>query len=203
MVPDVDLKKIEHKTYMSYFQDGWWDILLGIFLLGWGIGILTDTAGYTGIWFVPAYWIIWGLKKRLTHPRIGYVKVARERKTLAWLAIAGVVTLLIAIIAYFLVVSGSMPVFAKGYFMFLFGAINAAVASAIAYWWQVNRWYAYTVLILLGVSSYQWLDFSLPFSFIIPGSVIILSGLVILIRFLRKHPKLAEERFDDNRQDQQ
>ncbi len=195
----VDLKKIERTTLMIYFQDGWWDILLGIFLLGWGIGILTDTAGYTGIWFVPAYWIIWSLKRRLTNPRIGYVKVARERKTLSCLAIAGVVTFLVAIIAYFLVISASIPVFIKGYFMFLFGAINAALASAIAYWWLVNRWYAYAVLILLGVSSYQWLDFSLPFSFIIPGSVIILSGLVILIRFLLNNPKLAEEKVDENR----
>lgn len=183
---------------MTYFQDGLWDTLIGIFLLAWGIGILTDTAGLTGVWFIPAYWIIWGLKKRLTLPRIGYVKVARERKTLAWLAIAGVVTLLVGIIAYLLVVSGNTPVFLKGYFMFLFGAINAAVTSAIAYWWQVNRWYAYTVLILLGVSAYQWLDFSLPFSFIIPGSVIILSGLFILIRFLRKNPKSIESEGTDN-----
>ena len=203
MVPDVNLKQIEHKAYMSYFQDGWWDILLGIFLSGWGLGILTDTAGYTGIWFVPAYWIIWALKKRLTQPRIGYVKVARVRKTLSWLAIAGVGTFFVGIIAYILVVSGSTPVFLTGYFMFLFGVITAAVALAIAYWWQVSRWYAYTGLILLGVSSYQWLDFSLPFSFIIPGSVIILSGLVKLVQFLRKYSKLTVEEADDNGQSQQ
>ncbi len=199
MVPDVNLKNIERRAYLTYFQDGLWDTIIGIFLLAWGIGILTDTAGLTGIWVIAAYWIIWGLKKRLTYPRIGYAKVAREKRTLSWLAIAGVVTLLIAIIAYFLVSSGGTLAFLKGYFMLLFGVINAAVVGAIAYWWQVNRWYAYAVLILLGVSSYQWLDFSLPFSFIIPGSVIILSGLVILIRFLRKYPKFAEEKVDENR----
>ena len=107
--------------------------------------------------------------------------------------------MLIAIIAYFLTVSGSAPVFLKSYFMFLFGAISAGVAGAIACWWQVNRWYVYAVLILLGVSFYQWLDFPLPFSFIIPESVIILYGLMILVRFLIKYPKFAEEGADGNR----
>lgn len=168
-------------------------------LLGWGLGLLTDTAGFTGIWFIPVYWIIWGLKKRLTLPRIGYVKVARERKTLAWLAIAGEVTFLVAVIAYFLVISGSLPVFLRGYFMLLFVMISAGVASSIAYWWKVNRWYGYTALTLLGGVSYQWLGFSLPFSFIIPGSVIILSGLLILIRFLRHNPIPAKEGTDASR----
>ncbi|MDP7525016.1 MAG: hypothetical protein QF713_01580, partial [Dehalococcoidales bacterium] len=151
-------------------------------------GMLTDTAGYVGIWFVPAYWITWSLKRRLTQPRIWFVKVARERKTLSWLAIAGVATFIIAVVAYFLVVSGSALAPIRGYFMFLFGAIIVGMAGAMAYWWLAKRWYAYAVLILLGVAAYQWLDFSLPFSFIIPGSVIILSGLVTLVRFLRKTP---------------
>ena len=193
MAQDKELKKIERNALMTYFQDGWWDILLGIFLLGWGLGILTDTAGYTGIWFVPAYWIIWSLKRRVTQPRIGYVKVAREKKTLSWLVIAGVVTFIIALIAYFLTVSGSTPIFIKGYFMLLFGTIITTLAAAIAYYWLVKRWYAYAVLIMMGVSVYQWLDFSLPFSFIIPGSLIILSGLAVLTRFMLKNPKSIEE----------
>ncbi len=79
MVPDVNLKNIERKAYLTYFQDGLWDTIIGIFLLAWGIGILTDTAGLTGIWVIAAYWIIWGFKKRLTQPRIGYVKWRRSR----------------------------------------------------------------------------------------------------------------------------
>ena len=193
----MDLKKIERNALMTYFQDGWWDILLGIFLLGWGLGILTDTAGYTGLWFVPAYWIIWSLKSKLTQPRIGYVKVSRERRTLSWLAITGVVTFFIALGAYFLTVSGGST-FLGDYFMFLFGTIIAFLAGAVAYWWLVKRWYAYTLLILVGVSSYQWMEFSLPFSFIIPGTIIIISGLVIIIKFLQKYPKIVEREVNTN-----
>ena len=72
--------------------------------------------------------------------------------------------------------------------MFAFGAIIAIMASLIAYWWRVTRWYAYAALILAGVISLQWLDTPLAWSFIVPGAVILLSGVIILIRFVRKYP---------------
>jgi len=198
MARDVDLKEIERKAYMSYFQDGLWDTLIGIFLLVWGIGILTDTAGLTGVYFLPTMWIILSLKKRLAYPRIGHVKMAQEKKTLSWLAIAGVVTLLIAIVAYVLTISGNTPNLLKDNFLFLFGVVNAIVVCVIAYWWKVNRWYAYAAIIVAGVASHQWLEISNPFSFIIPGSVILLSGLVVLIRFLRKYPSITEKERDNH-----
>jgi len=77
--------------------------------------------------------------------------------------------------------------------------IIAVVVSIIAYWWKVNHWYTYAVLIVIGVAFHQLLEISTPLSFIIPGSIILPSGLAVLIRFLRKYPKLAEEGADDNR----
>jgi hypothetical protein len=44
------------------------------------------------------------------------------------------------------------------------------------------------VLIFLGFASAQWLNFHLKFSFITTGSIILLSGVVMLIGFLRKYP---------------
>ena len=198
MTMDAELKKIERNAILTYFQDGLWDILLGIFLLAWGVGILTDSAALTGVWFLPAYWIAWSLKRRLIHPRIGYVKIEREKRTLSWLAVAGVVAFFLGITAYFLFTSGAAD-FLYGYYMLIFGAIVASVASAVAYWWLVKRWYIYAVLIMLGVSSHQWLDFSLPFSFIIPGSLIAVSGLAVLTWFLRRNPKAVLEGADDSR----
>ena len=159
-------------------------------------GILTDTAGYTGIWFVPAYWLIWSLKRRLTHPRIGYVKVARERKTMAWLAITGVVILLLGITGFFIAVTGERPPFLRNYFQFLFGTTLAVVTGLIGYWLRIVRWYVYTALMFVFVAFNQWLGLSFELSFIIPGGIIFLYGLIILFRFLRKYPRISEEGFD-------
>ncbi|MDH4292277.1 MAG: hypothetical protein OEV56_06690, partial [Dehalococcoidia bacterium] len=74
MVSDVNLKEIQRKVYMSFFQDGLWDIFLGLFMVGWGLAILTEAAYLPGIYFLGIYFAIWGIKKWLTYPRIGYVR---------------------------------------------------------------------------------------------------------------------------------
>jgi hypothetical protein len=197
---NVDLKEIRSRVYLSYFQDGLWDILLGLFPIFWGIGLLTDTAGLSGVWFVPAYWIIWALKKRITHPRIGQAKVPQTRKTSVRLLIAGTITFVIAIAAFMSIQLFDSANGLDGYFMFIFGAIIAIMASLIAYWWRVSRWYAYAALLLAGAASLQWLDTPLAWSFIVPGAIIVLSGVYMLIRFLRRYPIVTEEHTGENRQ---
>ena len=49
MVADVNLKEIQRKVYMTFFQDGLWDIFLGLFILGWGLSILTEAAYLPGV----------------------------------------------------------------------------------------------------------------------------------------------------------
>ena len=193
MQPNINIKEVQRKVYMSYFQDGFWDILLGLFLLAWGIGILTDSAALTGGWFIVAYSAMWALKRRITYPRIGMARIPQERKLSAKLAIAGVVVLFMGIIAFLLVSLGSTPQWLSSYFMFIFGVILAIIVSSIAYWWKINRWYAYAALALVGVAFHQWLDAPLYLCFVVPGTIVILSGLVLLTCFLRKYPKPAGE----------
>jgi len=190
--PNINIKEVQRKVYMPYFQDGFWDIFLGLFLLAWGIGILTDSAAFTGVWFFAAYLAMWALKRRITYPRIGKARIYRERRTSVKLAIAGVVVLLMGIMAFLLVSLGSTPQWLSSYFMFIFGAMLSIIVSSIAYWWKVNRWYAYAALALVGVAFHQWLDAPLHLSFVVPGAIVILSGLALLICFLRKYPKPTE-----------
>ena len=68
MVSDVNLKEIQRKVYMSFFQDGLWDVFLGLFILGWGVSILTEAVYLPGILFTGIYFAIWGVKKRITYP---------------------------------------------------------------------------------------------------------------------------------------
>ena len=77
----MSLKEVEKKTYMSYHQDGVLDIFLGVYVLMFSLGILLMTLTDSGMWFlIPAIFIsimvpVWiPAKKRITMPRIGYVK---------------------------------------------------------------------------------------------------------------------------------
>jgi len=192
-VTDKDLKQIQRQTSLSFFEDGLWDLLLGIFLLAWGIGIVTDTAAFTGIWFIATYPIVLGLKKRLTYPRIGYVKIKQTQQRFRQLFIAGVFTLLLAVFAYLLTRSGGTPGWLMGNFDFIFGALFAILALVFGYWWWVKRWLFYGVIILAASAAQNWLDWPFEWAFFISGGLITGTGTVVLVRFLRRYPKIDEE----------
>lgn len=195
MVEEISLKEIQRKVYMSFFQDGLWDIFLGLFILGWGLAILTDATYLPGVTFIGLYFVIWGVKKRLTYPRIGYVRfsAASRRRITARFVILGVVVLLVGVMMAVLWGIGTRPQWLADYFPLIFNGILAAIVCFIAYWARVNRFYLYAALIFLGAVFHLWLGVQWEFGFIGAGGVIVLVGLGILIIFLRKYPKMVEE----------
>ncbi|MFC2070399.1 hypothetical protein ACFLTB_04415 [Chloroflexota bacterium] len=196
MQADIDLKEIKKKVYISYFQDGLWDILLGLFLVGWGLMFTLEfTAIMGGIW-VGMYFITLALKRWLTYPRAGYIKLAEDRKQQMRMVILGTVTFLLGLAVFFLFSTNNRPDWFDEYFMFMFGVMTALVITMLGYWWQITRWYVYSGLVLAASAAHQWLDIPLSLSFIIPGGLIALYGFTLLIRFLRRYPKPTQEEKD-------
>ena len=85
----LDLKSIEKKVYRSFFEDGFWDIFIGMLLLGFGLGwtrIIFDIMEPLYILIISIIWttitfLIYYLgKKFITLPRIGTVKFGQKRK---------------------------------------------------------------------------------------------------------------------------
>ena len=192
------LKLIQKKVYMSYFQDGLWDAVLGLFLLGWGFAILFDLGWLPGTTFLAFFWIALGLKQKITYPRIGYARPAEHRKQKSRIIIAGPVTLLLGIMVFLMVVTGGMPQFLRDYFELLFGAMLTIVIGLIGYWWGIVRWYIYAGLVFILAVFNQWLGLSFELSFVLPGGVILLYGLIIFVRFIRKYPPVSAEGFNDS-----
>jgi len=198
MRPETDTRKIQRKVYMTFFQDGLWDVVLGLFLLSWGFAILFDLGWLPVVTFLAFFWIAQGLKQKITYPRIGYAKPAEQRKQMSRIVIAGAVTLLLGIMVFLIVVAGGMPQLLHDYFELLFGTMLAVVIGLIGYWWGIVRWYSYAGLVFVLAAFNQWLGLSFELSFIIPGGVILLYGLIIFIRFLRKYPRVSAESSDGN-----
>jgi MFS family permease len=195
MIADVNLKEIQRKVYMSFFEDGVWDIFLGLFILGWGLSILTEAAYLPAISFVGIYSSIWGIKKWLTYPRIGYVKfssTSRRRITTRFLVL-GIAVLLLGVVVALLWGIGERPQWLVDYFPILFSGMFAAVVCFAAYWFRINRFYMHAGLIFLGAVLHQWLDVQWEFGFIGAGSIIVLVGLGFLIGFIRKYPRPIQE----------
>jgi hypothetical protein len=195
MVEDINLKEIQRKVYMSFFQDGLWDIFLGLFILGWGLAILTDATYLPGVTFIGLYFGIWGIKKWLTYPRIGYARFSAtsRRRITARFVVLGVVVMLVGVMMAVLWGIGARPQWLADYLPLIFNGILAAIVCFIAYWARVNRFYLYAVLIFLGAVFHLWLGVRWEFGFLGAGGIIVLIGLGILISFLRKYPKMVGE----------
>jgi hypothetical protein len=202
MTKKNSLREIEKKTYMSYHQDGLLDIFIGIYVLLFGTGILLLTMTDFSTWFIipaifPAIMIpIWlSAKKRITMPRIGYVKFG----------VRGVNKMMAIFIGLMVFGLGAFMVFGLGasmgegwaltlrdFFisnsMLIIGIGAAVVSSLFAYTMGLKRLYGYGLLIF--VLFFTGYFITIPFEYLLVtiGFVIVISGFVLLMRFIRKYP---------------
>lgn len=208
----VNLKELEKKAYKSTFQDGLWDILFGGYLLGLAIGALAPLypESFQDL-FIPI-WIstIWNIgilllfifgKKRITVPRMGFVKFGEKRKAdRKKLAIINLIMVVITIVVVILTAIGAFQLQIEGYMvMLLIGMFFIAVPfSAVAFFLKFKRLYVIAIMGGLGFFFGELLSPFIGFfgDFIVFtafGGIIIVAGLILFIKFLKKYPLPKEE----------
>jgi hypothetical protein len=207
----IDLKKIERKVWTSFYEDGIWDIYLGLLLSSIAIGAFcTDVGiserysifGHVGI-LVFAIIFLWFGKRFITVPRMGTVVFGprgRARLTKAQILLA---ISCISGLAVFLLIASTMgnanarqPV--MDYIVPLFWIVNMLVLfSLAAYFLNYARLYIIGFLYAIAVPADKILrqilhiDLSVV-AFGVPALIIICMGTTILIRFLHKYPKVEQ-----------
>ncbi len=190
MMENIDLKRMERKAYMSYHQDGLWDLFLGSLIIIWGVSMATSMASLGGVWFVVLLPILVAAKKRITYPRLGYAQFPRGRKARRQMVILLTITMLMGLLVLVLFLTGGpfwLREWLRRYFQVFFGGLMAVVLGCVAAFQAIKRLYLYAVMIFVSFALAQWLGFHMQFSFIAAGAVILLSGLALLIRFLRRY----------------
>ena len=206
MTQDVDLKQIERKAWTSYFHDGLTDLYGGFILLGLGLAMLTDQMWWLAL-MVIGMAALWA-RKRITYPRMGYVKFSpqREARTKRSRIIASMVltaTMLLGVILFALVSTNGLPqwldAWLADYFLVAFAVMVGAIIAVGAFMVGVTRFYAYAVLVFAAFAAAQLFDTSAGLPVTIAAGVIVLCGLVMLMRFLRKYPLPTQEGPDDQR----
>ncbi len=211
MVKDVNLKEIERKAFRSTFQDGLWDLFLGLVLLTLAANALLSDAGiseslamafFVAIQAVVLVGFIAG-KKLITVPRMGLVKFGPKRKRK--LTKVRVVLLISALMGavIFVVAPFSMrnppewlnPALVLG----AAWVVNCIVVFSLgAYFLDLPRLYAYGLLFAIPVPTdillHELADLDLTFiAFGVPALVILVVGTVMFVRFLRDYPLPTKE----------
>jgi len=205
----ISTKELERKAFRSTFQDGLWDIYLGmlLFLIGAGIAIAKITSlPPTTINFLlvaVAIIVISGFflgKKYITVPRLGRVKFGPARRTRVTkvtllLSLSALVGLAIFVSYQFIhriegVASWVIP-------FGMFGLTSVVVFSLGAYYLDYTRAYLYGWCYALAFPAGIFLDnytiFGFLLSYLFFSAIMLVPGMVLLIRFLRDYPVVVNE----------
>ena len=198
----TSLREIEKRTYMSYHQDGLIDIFVGVYVLLFSLGILLLTLTDFSTWFVipaifPALMVpIWvSAKKRITMPRIGYVKFSTQRGTNKLIAVF--IGLMVAGLGTFMVFTFASTSQAWALTLrnliipnsiIIIGALAAVISSIFAYTMGLTRLYVYGLFTLILFVTGHFITIPFGYLLLTIGLVIIISGLVLLTRFIGKYP---------------
>ncbi len=213
MTTQLNLKEIERKAFRSTYQDGLLDIELGLVVVGMSVFIYRPPGGYSPLNILLMLAVV-GLanllffagKKFITLPRMGQVRfgAARKQKKTTLVAIMGVVVLIQVAILGLTVLGWADPQVGaqiKGFFKVsdVMDLVVAAVGSLfvgpsmilMAHFSDFRR--GYYIAVLMSLAVFLTLYLNEPLYPILIGGMIVLPGLVIFVRFLRKYPLPHED----------
>lgn len=190
----INLKEIEKKAFTLYHQDGLIEILIGIVFILYGSVLLAGKAGFIGLCWLPAILIV-PFKKKITVPRMGFVTFRSSRKikiTKASLImlISGVAALLFILLNFH---TKGITAWIDNNMILLIGIFVAIPPFIGAFLLNIRRFYFYSLLIACIFFVEHFFIGSFPYNSLIFGLILLTSGTIVLIQFLKKYPKPAKE----------
>ncbi len=198
----INLKDAERKAFRMKFQDGLWDVFLGIVVLQFAIVPIFTDLGWgdflSSMAMLPIYLVSWlvirKLKSALITPRLGLVAYQQERlRKVNKITLMMVVTLVLGLIFGLLLYIGGE--FGEWFYPVLLGLVVLTTFSAAAYFLDLPRLILYGGLAglspVIGQMLYKTINAAhhgFPITFGISGSLMIIVGLVLFVQFLNKYP---------------
>lgn len=187
----INMKEIERKVLTSYFDDGIWDIMIGLLFFAFGLTLHLDFAALIGVFAAILVLLPIQGKKAITLPRYGLIKpLESQKKRYSMLAIASVVVGLLILMVIAIGNSTSIAILLRTNSLLIMGITMGILLSIVAYVLNYDRLYLFAGLFAFSFGSGEWL-ISLPIKMMIAGSLIFLIGLWVLFRFLQRYPKTA------------
>ena len=202
---DVNLEEIERRALRAYHEDGLIDVFIGgyFLLLSLYFSIKIDDARFLRITpLALGTWLYLEAKKRITDPRLGYVRLTKERtRRVAFY------TIIIMIVTGFVMLSGlfyhmgipdeapPLVLFLNRYNLVFQGVVIAIIFLSLGRLMHLSRFYRYSVISLLVFSS-GYIYLSQPFiystqntaiSCMFIGFIILVLGVIRLRRFIGKY----------------
>jgi len=195
MLATIDLPKIEKKAYRDSQQDGLMEVMMGLILMTFGGFFYSPIFAFYILLIIFSGKIVEAIRRRYTYPRIGFVKFHRENPkdalTGVFLFELAVIVIMFTLISLF----GNVKDYSQwvNWAPLFFGMILVGPFAHAQSRSGSVRYTGYAILsVVLGV-FFSLIEFGsgctgLILYLILIGGFLVLSGLVIFIRFLRKYP---------------
>ncbi len=196
MTSSIRFDELKRKTYLAYHEDGIADLLLGAGTFNFGVGMLRPDSSLWLVTWIFAFLYL-PLKNRVTVPRLGYVRFDSRRASVVKGSLTAIMGLFfLAGIAVFAAVSGSNADLREtvyDFFPLIVGALSTAALAAAAAVVGIPRYYGYALLaalLALGAQADVW---SIEEAVVAMGAILLLAGLTLVARFVRRYPVEVEE----------
>ena len=199
MSMELDMKEIERKVYLVYHEDGLIDIVLGLVFAAWGMFLVFGPPFLVFLIGPMALVIYYFGKRDITIPRIGIIEPApRMARRISNLLLTLLLIGITALVGIWLLASGDKPGLGS-YSLGIVGLVVAVGVCILGYLLYASRLYAYAALLFVAFATGAALidritavDMFLV-SVISAGFIILLCGLVVLARFVRRYPLPVED----------
>jgi len=200
MVQNINLKELEKNTWTLFFQNGLIDIQIGlIFVVASICMIFSDIRYYLMfLYLVPGILFILA-KKYIVAPRMGIVKFSRRRKRKSAILTIVITTILVFLVTLTVIAKTNTNIIPPGIAsQVVISAIILIICLSIAFFLNFNRMYIYAFLIT-GSFVFSEIIRANPgivsrggYAYLLPAVVMIGTGSVYLVRFLKKYPLPVE-----------
>lgn len=192
---ELDMKEIERQVYLSYTEDGLIDIAIGVVIAAWGLMLTQEPNGLIGLLGLLGLGIWYMGKRLITIPRIGIIEPSQKmERRLTNMAVFLVVLGLLVFVGILVMRSIGVVEF-KNYTLALLGLVLAGGVAVLAFLLNAPRMYVYAIIIFVSfaggeiLAQYITSVDAFALAVMAGGGLILIAGITVLIRFLRKYPR--------------
>jgi len=199
MTTNLNMEKIRKEVYLSYTEDGLIDLSIGLVIFGFGALLLADAPWMVGALGMLPLIILYLGKRILTVPRIGSLQPAMSVKRKLTGFLSSMFATGLGVLALFVLTSRSGGDLLSGHSLALFGLVLAFGISALGLVLKTNRLYIYAFLVFVAMAAGELLQGTITIfdTFLVAvigaGAVILISGIIVLVRFMLKYPVVELE----------
>jgi hypothetical protein len=198
MAEESSLRQLKRRAYLDYHQDGIIDVLIGVAILGFGLWNWLDQPIFAFLClFCFGSYI--QLKNAITVPRFGYVRFQEGKRETGLLIGIGIGLALLALVVGILFLLGPDRVglapftFLRKFHVYVMSSIGAVLMAIFGLWSGIRRLLAYALFLIAALVVTYVLDLDNSVPLLLTGSILMLVGLILMIRFIQGNPIEPEQ----------